>query len=404
MRMTELRAQLAILHSGQTANQPIVWKVLYARRRQPLLVPLHIPQARQSIAFFIRNPLLRYWGNLLLTIDRWLPGLRLLPTIALDNFPNRIFFGDEDMRTTALLCGCPGPLQKLTIYCPAPDGNQGQVTKVAMHLSANAAVAHEAHQLEMLGRQPQIARFLPPLLQQGVLPCGRRYLSMKSLPQGISASGFNRRHHALLRILADQSLVFERWRHSQAYLRLAARTHVVLPLVDEEARMLLLMTLADIELDIGNRKLPTCLCHGDFAPWNLRETNGEMYALDWEYAETSGNPIQDFLHFHLIQRALSRRPLRTGSMASLLDKAAAYANRQFGPDSGVAAARGGLTLYYLLDIVTFYVASAGHMDVTHPVLRAYLALIRQRADWMPWPVPEDRRNGGESLHEFRYGR
>lgn len=404
MRLAALRAQLATLLTDQPDSQPMVWKVLYAQRRQPLLVPSDIPQARRAIAFFIRNPLLRLWGNLLLTIDRWLPGMHLLPSLELEQFPHHTFFSADATRDTALLWGCPGPLQKLTIYCPAPDGTLGQVAKVAMHLSANDAIAREAHQLDKLGKLPQIARFLPTLLRQGTLSCGRRYLSMQSLPQGVSSAVFTRGHAEFLRILADQTLFFEKWHNARAYLRLESRTHQVLPLVDEDLRRLLLETLAEIELGIGQRRLPTCLSHGDFAPWNLRENDGELYALDWEYAETSGNPLQDFLHFHLIQRALGRWPLRAGTMVALLEKATSYADRQFGRDSGVAAARGGLALYYLLDIVTFYVASSGHMDFSHPVLRAYLALLKQREDWLPRPTPESKKNSRESHHEYRYGR
>jgi hypothetical protein len=36
--------------------------------------------------------------------------------------------------------------------------------------------------------------------------------------------------------------------------------------------------------------------HGDFAPWNLREQDGEISAFDWEYGVVDGLPGLDALH------------------------------------------------------------------------------------------------------------
>lgn len=387
MSLSELIPQLSALQANQAEGSRMVWKVLYADRQQPLLVPVDIRLARLSIAFFMRNPLLRCWGNLLLTADHWLPRAQLLPTVKFDNFPHGSMFGASHAGGVALFCGFPGPLQKLTVYCPDPAGGLGRVAKVALQSSANAAISLEANWLGRLSHTPAIARFLPRLLRNDTLPCGHRYFSMLSLPEGVSSRHFGELHYQFLSVLAEHQLVFERWNTSQAYTRLQARTQAVLPLLDADLRCLLLDTLAEIELAIGNARLPTCMLHGDFAPWNLRESQGRIFAFDWEYAETSGNPLQDFLHFHLIQRALQRWPLHAGSMSALLGKAAAYADRQFGHDSGVAAASAALSLYYLLDIMTFYIEVSGHMDYKHPVLGTYARLLRQRAQWLPQRHP-----------------
>ena len=70
-------------------------------------------------------------------------------------------------------------------------------------------------------------------------------------------------------------------------------------------------------------------------------------------------------------------------MSSLLTKAAHYANALFGPDSNVGEACGALTIHYLLDTLTFYVAASGYLDTAHPVMRCYLRLLENRALWLP---------------------
>ena len=383
MSLSELWPQLATLRANESNGSSMAWKVLYSRRRQPLLVPLDIAQARSAIAFFMRNPLLRYWGNLLLTLDHWMPRAQLLPTVRLEHFPYTALFETSDFSGAALFFGFPGPLQKLTMYCPDGNGGLGKVAKVALHTSANHSITQEAHWLRKLNQSKLIAGFLPSLLHQGALPCGRHYISMLALPQGSSTEQFSKLHYQFLTVLAQQKTSIGRWQDSDAYARLHARTMKILPLIDEYHRKLLQNALAEVDQMIGLTDLPTCMMHGDFAPWNVRLTKEQLFVFDWEYAETSANPLQDFLHFYLIPRALQRLPMRASSMSELLPKVVAYAHAQFGKESGVAEASGALIACYLLDVVTFYVDASGYLDPTHPVLRTYLRLLEQRTRWLP---------------------
>src|ERR1051325_6234963 len=220
MSLPELWPQLVTLRDHQPNGSTPAWKVLYSGRHRPLLVPLDSTQAREAVAFFMRNPLLRYWGNLLLTLDRWWPRAPWLPTVKLENFPYTTLFDTSNALGGALFCGFPGPLQKLTIYCPDQQADAGKVAKVALHESANAAIAHEAHWLEKLNRSQPIAGFLPQLLQQGMLPCGRRYISMRAVPQGISPRRFSEGHYQFLKLLAQQQSSSGLWQVSEAAKRL----------------------------------------------------------------------------------------------------------------------------------------------------------------------------------------
>lgn len=74
-------------------------------------------------------------------------------------------------------------------------------------------------------------------------------------------------------------------------------------------------------------EVPLTIVHGDFAPWNLRFSQGRIGAFDWEYGELNGLPLIDEIHYSLqcgwllrgwtVDTALlalhamaSRRPLR----------------------------------------------------------------------------------------------
>jgi len=66
-----------------------------------------------------------------------------------------------------------------------------------------------------------------------------------------------------------------------------------------------------------------------------------------------------------------------------MTKLGTYADKQFEPSSGVSAARGALTLHYLIDTITFYVEASGYIDRKHPVIKTFIELLEQRKDWLP---------------------
>ncbi|HEU4708135.1 MAG TPA: phosphotransferase [Methylophilaceae bacterium] len=394
MSLAQLRYQLEALQDSAAGGRSIGWKVLYANRSQPLLVAPDLHLARQAIGFFVRNPLLRLWGKAALLVDSVMPRLGLLPTLRLSTFPVSLADGEGDV-CPAMYVGCPGPLQKLTLYCPNSAGSTDKVTKVAMSTSANEAIAREAYWLGTLGQIPELSPFLPRLLGAGTLSSGLGYLSMQALPHGISSRHFDRRHRHFLRLLAERQPVLTPWNLSGAHLRLKERLRQALPLMDAEHQDLLLTVLAEIEREIGPQRLPTCLLHSDFAPWNVRLAEQHLYVFDWEYAEESGNPVQDFLHFHLIPRVLRQWPMGPAGMPTLLSETAGYARGVFGEESGVAEACGSLALHYLLDTLTFYTTASGYLAPRHPVIRAYLELLRRRAEWMPQSLMKEAIPHGE---------
>jgi hypothetical protein len=84
----------------------------------------------------------------------------------------------------------------------------------------------------------------------------------------------------------------------------AARTNLVEQLavrIDglSSGKEKLLSALESLQPTLETLKVPVTVIHGDFAPWNLREDRGDIFAFDWEYAELDGIPLFDETHFRL---------------------------------------------------------------------------------------------------------
>lgn len=388
MSFDEVWPRLTALRADETAAAPLRWKVMYARRAQPLLLPAaDRTQALAAVGFFVRKRSWRGWARLLLLLDRWLPEAGLLPGVRLDHFPLATLFGADGCAAIALYCGSPGPLQKLTVLCRGAAGEGAQVAKIALRATADGAIAHEAHWLRVLGASADTAAFLPRFCSAGELPGGRRFVVMSGLPDGVPGKHFERRHRDFLALLAQRSRT-ERATLMPAVTRLRERLHAVRGLLNDAHRDLLDAVQDEVETVLAHQPLPACLVHGDFAPWNIRLTPERLFVFDWEYAQAHGNPLQDYLHFHLMPRVLQARRwlVRPGFMRALLAESGAHARDLFGADSGVAEAAGTLAAHYLLDTVTFYVEASGYMDARHPVMRAYLHLLEKRRRWARLPA------------------
>lgn len=389
MNFSELRPPIFNGSSTEDLGCHLTLKVVYNKRKQALLVPLDAKQAHHAVNFFISNQFLRAWGHFLIAFDSYLSWLDVLPIRTFEHFPINTLFGvksaekSKALAGTAMFCGFPGPLQKLTIYCPNPLGGLGKVAKVAVYNSANQAIEQEAYWLDKLSHDATTAKYLPKLIQHSVLICKRSCLTMMSLPRGNTSKNFTAAHHAFLRALAQQNPIFTRWRESEAHTRLKKRIKHLSAVVNEDIWLFWQEIIAHIEHLIAQVVLPNLMVHGDFAPWNLRLAHADLYVFDWEYAQSHGNPLQDFIHFHLVPQALSRKSIKSKVMSNLLKKTVAYVDNQFGRDLDISKTCGALTLHYLLDTVTFYAEASGYLDENHPVINSYTQMLRQRSLWLP---------------------
>jgi len=388
--MNAVRAVLAPLCDPAQAAT-LRWQVLRARRHQPLLVPADAPRfAAAAIRFFVGSRTRRWLAH---AQHAWLRRAACAD-LALTGFPAATLFAQQGYAppaslSLALCCGSPGPLRKLVVlgapHGTDPDGAAGQdalrVAKIALAASADGSIDREAHWLRVLGRAPATARFVPRLLNEGRLFNGRRFVVMSALPRGVASHAFGTCHGDFLAALGRHGRTLAPWSVSPGCARLHQRWEAIEGLLDTAPRRLLRDTLGAIERALGRTVLPTCLAHGDFAPWNMRLCAGQLFVFDWEYAEAGANPLHDYLHFHLMTRIAAGRPVRAAWLRQLLAGATRHGYAVFGGAASLGRAVPLLLVQYLFDTISFYVQQSGYLDPDHPVLRRHLHLLATRAAW-----------------------
>lgn len=119
---------------------------------------------------------------------------------------------------------------------------------------------------------------------------------------------------------------------------------------------------------------PYVLSQGDFAPWNIRTLGSQLFVFDWGQAYADASPLDDVLHYLMVQRRLKTAPLLRKAMARAHEFAvSAYPEWSWRPK-----VIGALTLVYLLGVVLH--RGAKRAD---PLVDAYWRLIEKRSAWMP---------------------
>ena len=357
--------------------------ILFGRSERPLLVP-HGDNgfAHEAIQLFMHGKLRRTLATLLFRLDDWLPGLRLLPNIQTSQLPLPEVYEElgivED--TFAVYYGSPGPLRKLTIYSASAKGRS--VTKIALQASADAMICNEGKILAMLADLGVGMDCVPSLISHGQLSSGRRFVRTTVLPSGRRDPRFGPMHSAFLGELYTHRDCVTVWNLGHGYRALKNRLETVRPNLDRASCDLIDSVVADIATLSGNEPIAECIVHGDFAPWNISVMDDRVCVFDWESAVLRGNPLHDFLHFHLISEALLRRVQSNAVLKRLLHDAvrhlAGVTNHL--PDKRLVAA---LMLQYIADIVVFFCVADGELKLGHPVIKAYLRLLRGRRGWLP---------------------
>jgi hypothetical protein len=122
---------------------------------------------------------------------------------------------------------------------------------------------------------------------------------------------------------------------------------------------------------------PYVLSQGDFAPWNIRRFGEQLFVFDWGNAHADASPLDDVLHYLMIQRRLKTVPLLRRAMRRAHDFAlAAYPEWSWRPQ-----VIGALTLVYLLGVILHRGVNNDDRAVD-PVVAAYWKLLEKRTMWM----------------------
>jgi GNAT superfamily N-acetyltransferase len=123
---------------------------------------------------------------------------------------------------------------------------------------------------------------------------------------------------------------------------------------------------------------PYVLSQGDFAPWNIRTFGSQLFVFDWGQAHVEASPLDDVLHYLMVQRALRHRPVGVRFLRAAMRRAHDFARQAYPEWTWRPHVIGALTLVYLLGAVVHHARESGSCESS-----AYWRLLEGREAWMP---------------------
>ncbi len=123
---------------------------------------------------------------------------------------------------------------------------------------------------------------------------------------------------------------------------------------------------------------PYVLSQGDFAPWNIRTFGSQLFVFDWGQAHVEASPLDDVLHYLMVQRALRHRPVGVRFLRAAMRRAHDFARQAYPEWTWRPHVIGALTLVYLLGAVVHHARESGSCESS-----AYWRLLEGRDAWMP---------------------
>lgn len=284
----------------------------------------------------------------------------------------------------AMRQGSKGPYQKTSLIAINQTGQPLFYAKVAVGVAADSMVEAESTCLERLTKIVELNGIVPQRLSFGKTPSGRAFFTTTVASALTTTNQFLPQHEKFLSTLGHATVQWVQYANSAESQFAQSALERLKPVLGQDVYAQLNSAVHNILSEIGHIKLPMVLAHRDFAPWNIRLQSSGTFVFDWEYAADGANPVYDFFHYQLIQKALSLNGLGQGYkfVNDILKGAFEYLKKTF-PDALLEPKIVEVFLLsYLVDLVLFYVNSANLLDKNHPVLSAYLALLNGRSRWL----------------------
>src|SRR5918992_3017296 len=242
-----------------------------------------------------------------------------------------------------------------------------RLVKTAKDPEAAKRLAREALWLRELAPVRSLEGQVPRLLEQGTDAAGSPYLVIAIPPGTGETRAFTTGHARFLAALGKarfRSTEFEHAGKCQWIQRSLPPDCALLQEAYEDCEKALLYWTG-----------PYVLSQGDFAPWNIRTFGSQLFVFDWGEAHADASPLDDVLHYLMIQRRLRTVPLLRRAMSRAHEFAlAAYPEWSWRP-----RVIGALTLVYLLGVILTREKRAR----ADPVVGAYWKLLEKRSAWMP---------------------
>jgi hypothetical protein len=257
------------------------------------------------------------------------------------------------------------------------------LVKSAADALGDRQLAREAQWLRELAQVRELDGQVPRLLDEGVNEEGRRFLVM-SVAQGTGETrAFTPGHERFLASLGKarfRSIDFEVSgcceQLNQSLLELEG-------CVSANGLATLRAAYHDCETALLYWTGPYVLSQGDFAPWNIRTLGSQLFVYDWGKARTEASPLDDVLHYVMIQRALHGRAVTAAFLQSAMKRAYDFALLAYPEWTWRPPVIGALTLVYLLGALLHHSVPARRLDRADPLVKSYWNLIEKRSAWMP---------------------
>ncbi len=178
-----------------------------------------------------------------------------------------------------------------------------RLRKTATDPEAARRLAREALWLRELADVKSLDGQVPRLIEQGTDPSGRHFLVIGIQPGTGETRAFTPDHARFLANLGKARFHATEFEHAgkcqwiQRSIASVPRAHT--PLLEE--------SYYDCEKALLYWTGPYVLAQGDFAPWNIRTFGSQLFVFDWGSAHADASPLDDVLHYLMIQRRAEDR-------------------------------------------------------------------------------------------------
>ena len=266
------------------------------------------------------------------------------------------------------------------------------LVKHAVDEATDRLLDREARWLRELGEVDDLEGQIPQLLEDGRGNDGRRYLvlglpSAAALARSGETRAFTDCHGRFLASLGRARFRSTDFELSGCGEWLHGAMEGVRPFAAPAQFATLQEAFHDCETALLYWTGPYVLAQGDFAPWNIRMFGTQLFVSDWGRARTDASPLDDVLHYLMIQRALRGTPVTARFLRASMKRAHCFATRAYPDWSWRPQVIGALTLVYLLGSVLHYALDKRSLDsndpAADPVVRAYWRALERRGAWMP---------------------
>ncbi|HET7364549.1 MAG TPA: hypothetical protein VFJ70_13355 [Burkholderiales bacterium] len=257
------------------------------------------------------------------------------------------------------------------------------LVKRAADEAAERLLAREARWLRELEEVESLDGQVPRVLEEAPSPAGCSYIVISMWPARGETRAFTADHARFLATLGRsrfRALEFDACRTCHLIQESLAQARDFAP---ARAMRTLEASYHDCETALLYWTGPYVLSQGDFAPWNIRNLGSQLFVTDWGQAHAEASPLDDVLHYLMIQRTLNARPVTVPVLRDAMRRAADFAVQAYPEWSWRAPVIGALTLVYLLGVLLHRSLARRRLDRTDRVIGAYWKLLEKRAAWMP---------------------